>query len=451
MPLHPEPGLGGAQQHVFAARHAVTDRLFLRAFGVYVVFALVLTLVLVAEVFMSARSQVQQELAGHEQVFQRALARALWDMDLAQLDALARGALDVPVIERVRIRDPASGRIFVDMRKPSAPVSEVPDFAAHRFPVRFEHASGLTVVGEGEFAATAATVLPRVQRSIALLVALAAVKALALWFIFRWFARRLVRDPLTELTQAAVAVAPGAEGRIDMTPATRRAVEGTEFESLRDAFNALVERIESNRQRFAQLSGQLEEEVAARTRELQATNERLGALAATDPLTLLANRRGFESFGAIVLAQAARSTDPVALVSLDIDRFKGVNDAFGHEAGDRVLLALADALRSGSRSADVAARLGGDEFVLLLPKTAAAEATDVAERVRSAFAARPVLLANGREIRATVSAGLAISEDGMASLAALLAQADEALYEAKRAGRDQVRARPHLRVVQGDS
>jgi hypothetical protein len=121
MPLHPEPGLGGAQQHVFAARHAVTDRLFLRAFGVYIVFALVLTLVLVAEVFMSARSQVQQELAGHEQVFQRALARALWDMDLAQLDALARGALDVPVIERVRIRDPASGRIFVDMRKPSAP------------------------------------------------------------------------------------------------------------------------------------------------------------------------------------------------------------------------------------------------------------------------------------------------------------------------------------------
>jgi diguanylate cyclase (GGDEF)-like protein len=448
MPSHPEPALDGAQQHVFASRKAVLDRLFIRAFGVYVIFAVVLTLVLVAEVVLSARAQLQQELSGHEQVFQRALARALWDMDVAQLDALARGALDVPVIERVRITDPASGRVFVDMRKPTV-AAETPDdaFASHRFPVRFEHPGGATVVGQAELAATSATVLPRVQRSISLLVALAAIKALAMWFIFRWFARRLIRNPLAELTEAAVAAAPGAAGRIDMQPATRRAVEGTEFETLRDAFNALIERIEANRRRFAQLSGQLEEEVAARTRELQATNERLGALAATDPLTLLANRRGFESFAAIVLAQAARSGDEVSLVSFDIDRFKGVNDAHGHDAGDRVLQALAEALRAGSRTADVAARLGGDEFVLLLPKTGAVEAAEVAERVRAAFTSRPVLLANGREIHATASAGLSASPDGSASLATLLAQADEALYEAKKAGRDQVRTRPHLRLA----
>ena len=448
MASHPEPSLDGAQQHVFASRRTVLDRLFVRAFGVYVVFALVLTLVLVAEVVLSAKAQLRQELAGHEQVFQRALARALWDMDVAQLDALARGALDVPVIERVRITDPASGRVFVDLYKSSVPAG-TPDeaFAAHLFPVRFEHPGGATVVGEAELAATSAMVLPRVQRSIALLVALAAIKALAMWFIFRWFARRLIRNPLAELTDAAVAVAPGAAGRIDMQPATRRAVEGTEFEALRDAFNALIERIESNRRRFAQLSGQLEEQVVARTRELQAANERLGALASTDPLTLLANRRGFESFAAIVLAQAARSGEGVALVCFDIDRFKGVNDTHGHDAGDRVLQALAESLRAGSRSADVAARLGGDEFVLLLPKTAAAEANEVAERVRAAFASHPVMLANGREIRPTVSAGLAVSTDGKATLAALLAQADEALYEAKSAGRDQVRAKPHLRLA----
>jgi diguanylate cyclase (GGDEF)-like protein len=447
MALRAEPSLDGAQHHVFAARRAVIDRLFVRAFGVYVVFAVVLTSVLVAEVVLSAKDQVRQELAGHEQVFKRALARALWDMDLPQLEALARGALDVPVIERVRIRDPGADRVLLDLAKPSDAATTPEEFASHRFSVRYQHATGSTLVGEAQFAASSATVMPRVQRSIALLVALAAVKALAMWFIFRWFARRLVRNPLAELTQAAVAVAPGAVGRIDMQPATRRAVAGTEFETLRDAFNALVERIEANRLRFAQLSGQLEEQVAARTRELQAANERLGALAATDPLTLLANRRGFESFAAIVLAQAARSREPVALVSFDIDRFKAVNDAHGHEAGDRVLQALADALRTGSRTADVAARLGGDEFVLLLPKTGAAEAAEVAERVRAGFTAQPVMLASGREIRATVSAGLAVSADGTASLAELLAQADGALYEAKRAGRDQVRAVPHLRVV----
>jgi diguanylate cyclase (GGDEF)-like protein len=441
-----EPGLDGAQQHVFAARETVLRRLFLRAFGVYLAFAIVLTLVLVAEVVLSAKDQVRQELAGHEQVFTRALARALWDMDLGQLDALARGALDVPVIERVRIRDPGAGRVFVDLGKPGSPAASE-DFARHRFPVRFQHGGGSTVVGEAEFSASSATVIARVQRSIVLLVALAAIKALAMWFIFRWFARRLIRNPLRELTEAAVAVAPGAAGRIDMQPATRRGVEGTEFEALRDAFNALIERIEANRRRFAELSGHLEEQVAARTRELQATNERLGALASTDPLTLLANRRGFESFGAIVLAQAERSGDSVAIVSFDIDHFKDVNDAHGHEAGDRVLRALADALRSGSRTADVAARLGGDEFVLLLPKSGPGEAAEVAERVRSYFVARPVMLANGKEIRATVSAGLAVSGDGAAPLAVLLGQADAALYEAKRAGRDQVRARPQLRAV----
>ena len=440
----PEPTLDGAQHHVFAARKTVLRRLFVRAFGVYLVFAVLLTLVLVAEVVLSAKEQVRQELAGHEQVFTRALARALWDMDLAQLDALARGALDVPVIERVRIRDPASSRNFLDLRKPGTAEE---DFARHRFPIRFHHAAGATVVGEAEFSASAATVISRVQRSIALLVTLAAIKAVAMWFIFRWFAQRLIRNPLRELTEAAVAAAPGAAGRIDMQPATRRAVEGTEFESLRDAFNALIERIETNRQRFAELSGRLEADVAARTRELRATNERLGALAATDPLTLLANRRGFESFAAIVLAQAERAGDSVALVSFDIDHFKRVNDAHGHEAGDRVLQALADALRSGSRTADVAARVGGDEFVLLLPKTGPDEAKEVAERVRSCFATRPVLLASGGEIHATASAGLAVSEVGSAPLASLLSQADAALYDAKHAGRDQVRVRPQLRAV----
>jgi diguanylate cyclase (GGDEF)-like protein len=444
MASRPEAAIDGAQRHVFASRRKVVDRLFVRAFSVYVAFAVVLTMVLVAEVFFSARDQVRQELAGHEQVFRRALARALWDMDRTQLDALARGALDVPVIEHVRIRDPASDRVFVDLHKAQDGGDPI---ATHRFPIRFEHTTGATVVGEAEFSATAATVLPRIQRSIALLVALAVVKAAAMWVIFRWFARRLIRNPLAELTQAAVLVAPGAARPIDMQPATRRAVEGTEFEALRDAFNALIERIEANRNRFVQLSGQLEEEVAARTRELQATNERLGALAATDPLTLLANRRGFESFAQIVLAQAARAGEPVALVTFDIDRFKGVNDSQGHEAGDRVLQALADALRSASRAADVAARMGGDEFVLMLPKTGAEEAAEVAERVRAAFTARPVMLANGREIRVTLSAGLAVSADGAVPLATLLAQADEALYEAKKGGRDQVRARPQLRIV----
>src|SRR5688572_22935104 len=106
------------QLHVFPSRHGVVNRLFLRAFSVYLVFAVALTLVLVGEVILSAKDQLRQELAGHEQVFRRAMARALWDMDTAQLDAVARGALDIPVIDWVRIGDPTTGRTFVNLRRP---------------------------------------------------------------------------------------------------------------------------------------------------------------------------------------------------------------------------------------------------------------------------------------------------------------------------------------------
>ena len=449
MASNPETAGDGAARHVFPSRKAVVDRLFRRAFGVYLVFAFVLTGLLVADVVVGARDQVRQELAGHELVFRPAMARTLWDMDLAQLETLARGALDVPVVDAVRIRDPASGRMFVDLRK-HPPSSEGDErYVVHRFPIRFGQGAQGTLVGEAEFASSERAIFARVQRPIALLVTLAVAKTVAMWLIFGWFARRLVRNPLAELTQAAVSAAPEAVHPIDMKPGTRRAVEGTEFEALRDAFNALIERIEANRRRFAALNERLETEVALRTRELQAANERLGALAATDALTLLTNRRGFESFAAIVLAQVARNKGQVSLVAIDIDRFKAVNDTHGHGAGDRVLQGLAQAMRSVSRAADIAARVGGDEFVLMLPMTGAEEAAEVARRVLGEFSSRPTLLANGVEIHATASAGMATA-DNETTLAALLSMADAALYEAKRAGRNQLRsagAGPHLRLA----
>lgn len=441
-----------ARLHVFAARREIVNRLFVRAFGVYLVFAVALTLVLVGEVVMSAKDQMRQELAGHEQVFRRAMARALWDMDRLQLEALARGALDVPVIDWVSIRDPVADRAFVDLRKPEVPADATEaDFVAHRFTLRFEHATGSTQVGEVVLGASGRALLPRIQRSIALLAALAIAKTLGMWLIFRGFARRLVRTPLRELTSAAVAAAPGAAHPIEFSPRTREQVAGTEFEALRDSFNALIDRIDANRRRYAELNARLESEVEKRTQELRAANERLGALASTDALTLLANRRGFESHAAVLLAQAQRGHEAVSLISMDLDQFKGINDTHGHEAGDRLLAAFAEVLRAESRSADVAARLGGDEFALLLPRAGVEVAAEVAGRIRAAWSACEVALASGTTLRTTLSAGVATSPDGSASLGLLLARADEALYEAKRSGRDRVStARPDLLAIGAD-
>lgn len=149
------------------------------------------------------------------------------------------------------------------------------------------------------------------------------------------------------------------------------------------------------------------------------------ALALIDPLTGLANRRGFDARYEQELARSGRSGEPVALVALDIDDFKSVNDRFGHLAGDAVLAAAGDVLQRVARLEDVAARLGGDEFVLLLCPGDEASAEVVAARVADEFAAACAAL----ELPCTLSIGTSTS--AATPLRSLFAEADEALYRAK--------------------
>jgi diguanylate cyclase (GGDEF)-like protein len=153
----------------------------------------------------------------------------------------------------------------------------------------------------------------------------------------------------------------------------------------------------------------------------------LAAEARVDALTGLLNRRGFEERLAPEVARAGREGTPLAFVALDLDHFKRVNDRHGHEAGDRALVLVAEAIGGQIRASDLAARWGGEEFVVVLPGAGAEAAHGFAERVRAAVAAA----GGGLKISAGVAAG-----DGPLDPRALLAAADDALYAAKRAGRD---------------
>jgi diguanylate cyclase (GGDEF)-like protein len=177
--------------------------------------------------------------------------------------------------------------------------------------------------------------------------------------------------------------------------------------------------------------------VAAVVQMLAARNERLVAKLAEeareDALTGLLNRRGFDERASVEVALASRNSTPLAIVSLDIDNFKLINDEWGHEAGDRVLARLGDVFRAESRAGDLVARMGGEEFVVLLVDAELAAATDYAERVRAAFAADSP---DGLP-RVTLSAGVA-SAVAPPSIEPLIQGADSRLYAAKRAGRDRV-------------
>ena len=162
-------------------------------------------------------------------------------------------------------------------------------------------------------------------------------------------------------------------------------------------------------------------------------------MATHDGLTGCWNRSTTDALLEHELQRARRNAAPVAFVLLDLDHFKQVNDQHGHRAGDAVLRAFADAVRSRLRASDVFGRTGGEEFGLVLPGTDAAGARWLVEAIRRAVESMEVAVTDGKPVKITVSAGVAVAEPH-ASLSGdrLYGQADQALYEAKHAGRNRV-------------
>jgi diguanylate cyclase (GGDEF)-like protein len=167
---------------------------------------------------------------------------------------------------------------------------------------------------------------------------------------------------------------------------------------------------------------------------LRVAQNRIVALMCTDPLTGIANRRIFlESLGGAI-SYAHRHQTPLSLVMADLDNFKLVNDGFGHSGGDAVLQAFAGLLAATSRQEDLAARFGGEEFVMMLPGAGAEEAAVLAERLRHQW---EMMAAPAFSIRVTASFGVAAYQPGE-SLDGVIDRADQALYEAKTRGKNQV-------------
>ncbi|MGC3984713.1 MAG: GGDEF domain-containing protein [Pseudorhodoferax sp.] len=169
-------------------------------------------------------------------------------------------------------------------------------------------------------------------------------------------------------------------------------------------------------------------------------DDRLRAMANTDSLTGLPNRRGFTERAEALFANAQRYRQPLAVLMLDLDHFKRINDSYGHDRGDEALRLFARMLGETRRTGDLAGRLGGEEFCVVLPSSQRHTASGFDQRLRARLQQR-----SGQELGFTLSysAGVAAMTDGDATLAGLLARADAALYEAKHGGRG--------RMLMGDS
>ncbi len=181
----------------------------------------------------------------------------------------------------------------------------------------------------------------------------------------------------------------------------------------------------------------LQERLAGQVAALQVARDELELLASTDALTELCSRRSWFSKSDTELRRMRRYGRRLSLLMLDLDRFKQVNDQFGHGIGDVVLKRFADVLRTVCRGTDVGARLGGEEFALLLPEASAEQACEVARRIVDECRATQIPLASA-VVRFTCSIGVTDVVSADDTIETAMVRADAALYRAKREGRDRV-------------
>lgn len=226
----------------------------------------------------------------------------------------------------------------------------------------------------------------------------------------------------------------------DFFPPLGLCIEGVLLSlALADRINYLTQDKEAAEQlhieHLRQEQAMLERVVSERTAALEQAMQRAELLAQTDSLTGVFNRRAFFESGEQELNRARRYQTPVAVVMIDLDMFKQINDSYGHATGDSVLVAAIDALKALTRSVDLFGRIGGEEFVILMPHTSLHAAVELAERLRAALEGLDVSV-DELTVNVTASFGVAAVDVLNESLADAMGRADAALYRAKSRGRN---------------
>jgi diguanylate cyclase (GGDEF)-like protein len=417
---------------IFASR-SLSWQLLKAVLSIYFAITVLVTFTQITIEYLHTRQTIQGELASVERTFSPALSTALWELNTEQLDALQQGIVDLPIISTVRVMD-ANGRELV-----KESVGMRGGEITYTFKL-FYHFSGEDVhLADVTFEAANDVVFARLRVGYQMIVISALIKSIALTLLFLWAFRRRLATPLQHLTNAVAAIdldTLGSKHRLDL-----RQVQENELTQLEMAFNGMLNRLEEERTAYYSaletINKGLEAKVAERTCALELTNQQLEQLVRTDPLTGAANRRYFVDQAQIEIQRARRDSAPLALLMIDLDHFKRINDTWGHAVGDEVLRNFARIARTPLRATDLFARLGGEEFAVLLPATRLPGALDVARRILDITRQQSIDTSAGT-IRYNASIGAAVLEAAETSYEPLLKRADVALYRAKEKGRNQV-------------
>jgi diguanylate cyclase (GGDEF)-like protein len=365
----------------------------------------------------AAEHTVRNRLRAHADVLAVSLAPAVAAGNQAAIEQTLRGLSALTEIDNARVVD-LGGRLVAEYTRDPATERMRAPVLRQRRDVR----AGGQVLGQVELTTARRAIRELIAESSAVT---AATVGVCLVFAYALAARlqRLMSRPVAQVAEAARRVSAERDYSLRVDYDGR-----DEFGRLTDAFNGMLEQVQRRDQ-------ELEEQVRGRTEELVRLNERLKHQAYHDALTKLPNRALFDDRLTLAIAQSERDDSKVAVMFLDLDNFKAINDSLGHDYGDELLRQVALRIRNAVRRIDTVARLGGDEFTVVLTKLDSAEDAAIVARAIIDAVHRPVDIA-GQIVRTSVSIGISIYPDHGLTVTALKRNADTAMYCAKSRGRD---------------
>jgi diguanylate cyclase (GGDEF)-like protein len=422
-------------------------RLVLATLAFGIVFTLVAVAVRTWSAWQHNLTAMTGELALIDKVFQRTLAKAIWEMDRDELQTHMNSVSQVGPVGRVELRILRAGRApeILARQHPDAPRSGLAP-SLHRDLTYQPYPGAVETVGELTLEGDERVLWARLRTELGGIVVTQVIQSVLLAGLIMLMFNRTVTVHVQRIARHLDEVTPA---NLSHTLRLNRHVARPDELSLLEAgvnqlqgkLSEYLERQHRDELDLAAHRDRLAELVDEQTAELRNANAQLKELSRSDPLTGLANRRHFDDVKDTEFRRAQRLGQPLSVLVCDVDYFKRYNDTYGHAQGDDCLRLVAETLKQTfARAGELAARIGGEEFAVLLPGADAAHARGAAERLREALVAQAIPHAGSQVApHVTLSVGVAqFDPNTMDRFETLLHQADTALYRAKGLGRNQV-------------
>ena len=417
----------------YQAKHSIAYKLLKSVFTIYfVIISLIATLYIVLE-YQNTKSNIRDELVLIAKSFKPDLERALLAPDIQELQDIGRNILNLPAVVGVQVVDANGNSLYaegIDVASSDTTLFFQEFIIDKQLSDNVIHLAIIMLYSDSS------VVLDRFK-PVVLLIFLVGVSIL-LYTLLVWALKKLIHKPLQKLIDDVETI---EFDNIHKNGIDLHVEDDTEFKAVEAACNQMLRKLDLDKKHLLKAEYNyhtiLEKEVSERTHELELNNKQLNTLAATDPLTEIRNRRSFFDIAEKYYSIATRTKEALSLMMIDLDRFKSVNDKYGHAAGDEVLKEFTSIVKKQLRESDLFARYGGEEFVIVLANTKIEGAEKLAEKIRSAVAADFLVVEKG-EIKITVSIGVSELGQKDVSVDDILARADQALYLAKGNGRNRI-------------